>query len=98
MSIPQARGRDGRSAVPPDLDNNFNLLRLAFALMVVVYHVIVLPGVPAWAGLEGPTSLLAEIGVQGFFVLSGYLVFASLERSLSLRLYAEKRVRRLYPA
>ena len=54
--------------------------------MVVVYHVIVLPGVPAWAGLEGPTSLLAEIGVQGFFVLSGYLVFAvwnDLSRSAS---------------
>ena len=35
--------------------------------------------------------------MQGFFVLSGYLVWASLERSPSLALYAEKRVRRLYP-
>ena len=98
MFIPQAQQRDTGAAALSDLDNNFNLLRLAFALMVAVYHVIVLPGVPEWAALERPTSVLAEIGVQGFFVLSGYLVFASLERSSSLRLYAEKRVRRLYPA
>jgi peptidoglycan/LPS O-acetylase OafA/YrhL len=85
------------SASPAGVDNNFNLLRLAFALMVAVYHAIVLPGVPEWTALEGPMGLAAEIGVQGFFVLSGYLVWASLERSSSLRLYAEKRVRRLYP-
>lgn len=78
--------------------NNFNLLRLAFALFVVVYHLVVLSAAPGWAHLEGPFSLLAEIGVQGFFVLSGYLVYASFDRSASLGLYAEKRVRRLYPA
>ena len=78
--------------------NNFNVLRLAFALFVVVYHLVVLSAAPEWAYLEGPFSLMAEIGVQGFFVLSGYLVYASLDRSASLGLYAEKRVRRLYPA
>ena len=78
--------------------NNFNLLRLLFALFVVAYHLVVLSGVQEWRIAEGPLSLLAEIGVQGFFVLSGYLVYASLERSTSLGLYAEKRFRRLYPA
>ena len=78
--------------------NNFNLLRLLFALFVVAYHLVVLSGVAQWRVLEGPLSLLAEIGVQGFFVLSGYLVYASLERSTSLSLYSEKRFRRLYPA
>ncbi len=77
--------------------NNFNLLRLLFALMVVAYHLVVLPASQAWAAAEGPLSLAAEIGVQGFFVLSGYLVYASLERSASVGLYVEKRVRRLYP-
>jgi peptidoglycan/LPS O-acetylase OafA/YrhL len=85
------------SAAPHGVDNNFNLLRLLFALMVAVYHATFLPGVPGWASLEGPMTLAAEIGVQGFFVLSGYLVWSSLERSASLQLYAEKRVRRLYP-
>ena len=79
-------------------ENNFNLLRLVFALMVVIYHGIVLPGVAGFAAAEGWAGVLAEVGVQGFFVVSGYLVWSSLERSSSLRLYAEKRVRRLYPA
>ena len=78
--------------------NNFNLLRLLFALMVVVYHAIVLPGVANGQPLETWAGLGAELGVQGFFVLSGYLVWSSLERSPSLGLYAEKRVRRLLPA
>ena len=77
--------------------NNFNLLRLLFALMVVVYHVIALSNVQSWQGAEQVTSLLAELGVQGFFVLSGYLVFASLQRSRSVGLYAQKRARRLLP-
>jgi peptidoglycan/LPS O-acetylase OafA/YrhL len=83
--------------VTPGVDNNFNLLRLVFALMVAVYHAVLLPAVPQWAPLHAPLSAAAQIGVQGFFVLSGYLVWASLERSSSLTLYAEKRVRRLYP-
>lgn len=78
--------------------NNFNLLRLLFALFVIAYHLVVLSGVTEWGALQGPLSLLAEIGVQGFFVLSGYLVYASLDRSGSVGLYAEKRFRRLYPA
>jgi len=78
--------------------NNFNLLRLVFALFVVVYHVVVLSGAQQWRAVEVPLSKLAEIGVQGFFVLSGFLVYASLSRSTSLGLYAEKRFRRLYPA
>lgn len=80
-----------------DTVNNFNLLRLCFALMVVAYHIMMV--VPEWkAALYPQMALLAEVGVQGFFVLSGYLVYASLERSSSLFDYAEKRFRRLYPA
>jgi len=77
--------------------NNFNLLRLTFALMVVAYHTALsIPGASNLA--EGVFSIGAMVGVQGFFVLSGYLVFASFERSESVALYAEKRFRRLYPA
>lgn len=78
--------------------NNFHLLRLVFAGMVAVYHMLWLSGVAAWAPVIPAASLLAEIGVQGFFVVSGFLVAGSLERSDTLRVYAEKRVRRLYPA
>ncbi|RYG34702.1 MAG: hypothetical protein EON93_07660, partial [Burkholderiales bacterium] len=80
----------------PATANNFNLLRLCFALMVVAYHLVAIPG---WGEAILPQmALLAEVGVQGFFVLSGYLVYASLERSSSMVEYAEKRFRRLYPA
>ncbi len=78
--------------------NNFNLLRLVFAFLVAAYHVVKLSGVKAWAPFVAPLSLVAEIGVQGFFVLSGYLVMGSLERSSSLLSYAEKRIRRVVPA
>ncbi|MBU6320515.1 MAG: acyltransferase family protein [Alphaproteobacteria bacterium] len=78
--------------------NNFNLLRLVFASMVAIYHCVKLSGVDAWTPLTAPLSVAAEIGVQGFFVLSGYLVMGSLERSSSIASYAEKRVRRVVPA
>jgi peptidoglycan/LPS O-acetylase OafA/YrhL len=90
---PIGNDRGGKPAA-----NNFNAIRLLFALMVVAYHAAALPGLDAWKPAEAFLSLAAEIGVQGFFVLSGYLVFGSLVRSNSLRLYAEKRARRLYPA
>lgn len=99
---PPAFGFPESRAISPPLathtENNFNLLRLIFALLVVVYHAVVLPGLPAWQGQEGWSTVAAEIGVQGFFVLSGYLVWASFERTRSLGLYAEKRARRLLPA
>ena len=78
-------------------DNNFNALRLIFAVMVVAYHAVVLPWQGSGTPGEDALAVMAEIGVQGFFVLSGYLVYASLERSSSLALYTEKRIRRLYP-
>lgn len=79
------------------MNNNFNLVRLVLAAMVVIYHAVILtrgPSDPCAASL----SLLAELGVQGFFVVSGYLVWLSLERSSSLGVYVEKRARRLVPA
>jgi len=78
--------------------NNFHLLRLLMALMVVAYHGAVLPSPDGPGAFENVLAVFAETGVQGFFVLSGYLVFASLERSSSLAVYLEKRVRRLVPA
>ncbi len=77
--------------------NNFNLIRLTLAGMVVAYHVVVLSGGQNAAGAH-VLSIAAQLGVQGFFVVSGYLVWESLERSASIRVYAEKRARRLVPA
>lgn len=89
---------EARSTIARQTDNNFHLIRLFLALMVAVYHVVLLPSVAGWASFEAPLSVAAELGVQGFFVVSGYLVWTSLQRSASIRVYAEKRMRRLLPA
>lgn len=76
--------------------NNFDLLRLAFAGIVCLYHLAVLSGSPQLEAAFGWLS--ADLAVQSFFVVSGFLIFMSCERSASLASYAQKRVRRIYPA
>lgn len=80
----------------PERENNFDLLRLVFASSVLFWHLFVLSRAPAMEVFSLVFS--ASIGVKGFFVISGYLVMMSYERSSSLRDYAEKRLRRIYPA
>ena len=76
--------------------NNFDLLRLAFAGAVCLVHAWQLSGFAPLRHAFGWLS--AEVAVQAFFVVSGFLIFMSCERSSSLGSYAEKRVRRIYPA
>jgi peptidoglycan/LPS O-acetylase OafA/YrhL len=80
----------------PPRDNNFDLLRLGFAGSVFFWHLYVLSQAPALELLARVFS--ADVAVKGFFVISGYLVMMSYENSASLRDYAAKRVRRIYPA
>lgn len=78
--------------------NRFDFLRLVFASMVFVYHLVVLSSVAPQSDLEAQLGALAELSIQGFFIVSGALVYGSWERSRGLMDYAEKRVRRLLPA
>lgn len=78
--------------------NRFDALRLAFASMVFIYHAVVLSGRVPGSALELNLAVLAELSIQGFFIISGALVFGSWERSKGLADYTSKRVRRLYPA
>ncbi len=81
--------------------NNFDVIRILFAWFVIVSHSYVLNG-------NGPTDPLASltngymifsfIGVKGFFIISGYLIFQSLERSQSIADYLAKRMLRIFPA
>lgn len=41
---------------------------------------------------------LSNIGLNGFFIISGYLIFKSLERSKTIYNYLWKRILRLFPA
>lgn len=78
--------------------NRFDLVRLLFASLVFLYHAFVLSSAQPGGAVEGGLAVLAELSIQGFFIVSGALVFGSYERSKTLANYVEKRVRRLYPA
>jgi peptidoglycan/LPS O-acetylase OafA/YrhL len=80
--------------------NNFTFLRILFALMVVVTHAYPLAGVLTGDYLSKLTHAQAEfsyIGLSGFFIISGYLCFQSLERCNTLGEYYWKRALRIYP-
>src|SRR5262249_23148033 len=73
--------------------NNFTLLRLLLALMVVLGHFKLLSGTayPAF-----PFNL-ADAAVDAFFVVSGFLIAGAYERSRNLWSFYTRRFFRLYP-
>jgi len=78
--------------------NRFDLIRLLLAAGVFAYHAVALSAVAPDSALEVAFSQLAEVSIQGFFIVSGALVAGSLVRARNLADYAGKRARRLYPA
>jgi peptidoglycan/LPS O-acetylase OafA/YrhL len=76
--------------------NNFDLIRLILAAIVLLVHSYQLSQFPRLEFLE--KFLSSEIAVKAFFVISGFLIFMSYERSNSLRSYIKKRATRIYPA
>ncbi len=76
--------------------NNFDLLRFLFASTVMLVHAYVLSRQPQLAFLD--QWLSSEVAIRGFFVISGLLVFMSYDKTRDLVRYAEKRLRRIYPA
>lgn len=76
--------------------NNFDLLRFAFAFVVFLVHAHALSGVQELAVFS--RYLSSEIAVKSFFVVSGFLIFMSYENSRSVSGYFGKRIRRIYPA
>lgn len=81
--------------------NNFDFLRLCFALFVMITHSYSLTGLAECDPLCKITtngSNLSKIGVHGFFAISGYLIFLSATRSKSLYSFLVKRFLRVFPA
>ncbi|KGN80722.1 hypothetical protein HW49_05110 [Porphyromonadaceae bacterium COT-184 OH4590] len=84
-----------------DRNNNFDFLRLLFASFVIITHSYTLSGEgnSDFLGVFTNSQLqLSKIGVTGFFVISGYLIYQSMERSSNLINYLWKRFLRLFPA
>jgi peptidoglycan/LPS O-acetylase OafA/YrhL len=73
--------------------NNFTVLRLTLALLVALGHFMVLPGNEPARGLFG----YADFAVDTFFVVSGYLIFASFDGRPALIDFYIRRLFRIYP-
>src|SRR5438128_2715548 len=76
-----------------EADNNFTILRLVLALMVVFGHFHILAGAhaPPW-----PFNYAAA-AVDCFFVVSGYLVSHSFDRDSDFQRFYLRRFFRIYP-
>lgn len=81
--------------------NNFGSLRIFFALLVIVSHS------PEMVDGNRSRELLTfvfgtlsfgDLAVDGFFLISGYLIFRSFENSRNILIYLKKRILRIYPA
>ena len=81
--------------------DNIGLLRLVLASLVIVGHA---PEMVDGDRHREPIALFfhtlsfGEIAVDGFFLISGYLITMSWLRTNSLRHYLQRRVLRIYPA
>jgi peptidoglycan/LPS O-acetylase OafA/YrhL len=76
--------------------NNFDFLRFLFAFVVVLFHIVVLSNHSDLQFLKPWFDFY--LSVTGFFVISGFLVTASLINSPNIKAYLIKRSRRLLPA
>jgi peptidoglycan/LPS O-acetylase OafA/YrhL len=77
-------------------NNNFDAIRLLLAFSVFLSHSFPISGLPIFQQLGKWAN--AAIAVQSFFVISGFLIFMSYDRSKSLSDYSRKRACRIYPA
>lgn len=83
-------------------DNNFDAIRLGLAILVIFSHSYPLSlkdgnrSEPLMR-LTGGQRTLGEIAVAGFFLISGFLIAASWDRSRGTIDYFRRRALRIYP-
>ncbi|MDR3488079.1 MAG: acyltransferase [Bradyrhizobium sp.] len=79
---------------------SFGFLRLGFAMLVIISHAPALydgnQDREILRRLFGTISF-GELAVDAFFIISGYLIVSSYDRTNSPSLYMAKRIARIYP-
>ena len=88
------------SDVSSSRDNNFNLIRMIAASLVLFSHSFALV---TGNSLDQPLArdlhtTLGTISVDVFFVTSGFLIAASITRRRDIAAFSLARIRRIYPA
>ena len=82
-----------------NLANNFDFLRLVLATLVIISHSFPLTNErEILAIITNGQVDMGSFAVNSFFVVSGYFIFISLQRSKTIQNYLWKRLLRLYPA
>lgn len=89
------RKAPGRGATSGVRFNNVGLLRLVFAASVMLSHSLLLLDPNGFRLLR--MILNSEAAVQGFFILSGMLVFGSFSRIGRWGTFWQRRMARIYP-
>lgn len=81
--------------------NNFDLLRLLLAILVLYSHSKMMVDInrPFFdlQQLTRDQTYFGDIAVNGFFAISGYLITMSWDRSPQLVTYLRRRISRIYP-
>lgn len=76
--------------------NNFDFLRVVFALTVAIVHFIALSEIEAIQTYRAYFN--SRLAIDGFFIISGFLIAKSYSKSTSSKNYILKRIKRIFPA
>ncbi|OLF81524.1 hypothetical protein AWH62_02320 [Maricaulis sp. W15] len=89
--------RDGHGRLD-EKANNFTAMRILFALIVLYGHALMIPlGLPFEGAWATSVDFIVQCALDGFFILSGYMITASAMKSRDIGRYAGARFFRIFP-
>ncbi len=81
-----------------DKSNTFTAMRIVFALLVVYAHAVLIPmGLPYHGVWPEFVDATVQLALDGFFILSGYMITASLLHRSDMLSFTLSRVLRIFP-